>query len=158
MLRIIEEQEKGEKKEMHKKNKLKAIVAIVVALAFMLPTSAMFANSDDPQTLATTMVSVVPATKVVENGVQFDVFVYVEPGEPISSIGIDFIYFDETLLQVDAVALQGFFDPNPAIGSAGTIDNTNGKITDIYEFTTDASNVTAANNFFKIIYLTRISR
>ena len=137
---------------MHKKNKMKAIVTFVVALAFILPTSAMFANSSDPQTLATTMVSVVPATKVVENGETFDLYVYIEPGEPIAGVAIDYIYFDQTLLQVDAVVLEGFFDPNPTMGSAGTIDNINGEITGIYEFTTDASSVTAANNFLKITF------
>jgi len=43
------------------------------------------------------------------------------------------------------------------MGSAGTIDNVNGMITDIYEFTTDASTVTAANNYLKITFTADVS-
>jgi len=82
---------------MNKKNIYKAIVAIAVALAFILPTSAAFANSDNPLApLANTMVSVDPPTQAVEKGETFNVFVYIEPGDPVASVGIDFIYFDET--------------------------------------------------------------
>ena len=134
---------------MKKKGFWKATVVIIVALAFIVPGSSISAN----KTLDNAIVSVDPSTQVVENGETFDVFVYVDPTiYMVAGIGIDFIYFDEALLQVDAVTLEGFFDPNPTMGSAGTIDNINGEITDIYEFTTDASNVTAANNFLKITF------
>ena len=36
---------------MHKRNMFKAVIAIAVALAFMLPTSAVFANDDETSTL-----------------------------------------------------------------------------------------------------------
>jgi len=50
-----------------------------------------------------TIVSILPSVQTVEKGETFDVFVYIEPGEPVASVAIDFIYFDETLLQVTRV-------------------------------------------------------
>jgi len=65
---------------MHKNNKIKAVIAFAVALAFLAPGSAMFA-SDEATFIDETIVSIDPSTQKAEKGDPFTVDVYVVPGD-----------------------------------------------------------------------------
>ena len=123
-------------KEMQKNNKLKAIVAIAVTLAFILPTSAVFVN--DEATFVDTTVSIDPLTQTVDKETAFTVDVYVVPGEPIAGVQFD-LFFDETIIHaVSVVFPPGYiFEGHSVMRDIGTIDNVAGKIGYVYCSVTD---------------------
>jgi len=133
---------------MNKKNKVKAIVAFAVALAFILPTSAVFANEG---TLQTTVVSIDPSMQAVEKYDSFTVDVYVEPGEPISGVQAD-LYFDHTLIQAVSVVEGDIFSGYNTWFSPGTIDNVNGKIAYFYNTILDPVAVSDPGVFVTISF------
>jgi len=122
---------------MNKKNKLKAILAIAVALAFLVPTSAVFAN--DERTLAVQPVmSILPATLTKNIGDTFTVDVYIDPEDYlISGANVNLLSFNQTVIHATeptAVTFSNFFS-QPKLQGYGTVDNVAGKITGIYELT-----------------------
>ena len=118
-------------KEMNNKNKLKAIVAFAVALAFMVPTSAVFVNDD--VMLEDTTVSIDPAAQTVDKETSFTVDVYVVPSEPISGVQFD-LFFDETIIHaVSVVFPPGYiFEGHDVTKNPGIINNVNGEIMGVY--------------------------
>ena len=114
---------------MNKKNKLKAIVAIAVALAFLAPGSAVFAS--DEATFADTIVSIDPLTQTAEKGNSFTVDVFVEPGEAIAGVQLG-LYFDQTTIQADLVTEGDLFSGSTTLFEPGIIDNVAGTITGTY--------------------------
>jgi len=121
---------------MHKNNKIKAVIAFAVALAFLAPGSAVFA-SDEGTFADNTIVSIDPATLPVEKDMSFTVDVYVIPGdvtgnpEGITGVQCD-LYFNQTLIRADLVTEGDIFSGYNTWFGPGTIDNVNGKIDDIY--------------------------
>jgi len=116
---------------MHKRNKIKIIVAFAIALTFILPTSAIFVNDKGTLTLGDTIVSIDPSTQIVDKEESFTVDVYVEPGEPISGVQFD-LYFDQTIIQAVSVTEGDLFSGHTVIFEPGTIDNGNGTIKGVY--------------------------
>ena len=105
---------KNEDKNMNRKNiERKPIknfwiyaVAVAIAMMFLIPGSAVVANESD------VVKNVQSIINTIEQGETFDVDVYVDSNiQLVSGIAIDFIYFDETLLQANSVTYQNFFDP-----------------------------------------------
>jgi len=124
-------------KEMYKKNKIKAIVAFVVAVAFFMPASVAFANDERTLTVQPVM-SILPSTQTVEKDDLFTVDVYIDPEDYlISGANVDLLSFNQTVIQATspvAVTFSNFFAP-PKLQGYGTVDNVAGTITGIYELT-----------------------
>jgi len=114
-------------KEMYKKSMYNAIVAIAVAMAFVLPGSSVFAD-DEGTLLINTVVSIQPDAQTVEKGETFMFSVYVVPSEPIMTVAFDLLSFDPTLIQVDSI-VQGNLSGDWFSWVAPGIDNINGEIT-----------------------------
>jgi len=121
---------------MNRKNKINVIIAIIVALAFLIPTSAVFANNEE--TLVQPVMSILPATQTVEKDDLFTVDVYIDPEDyQISGANVNKLSFDPAIIQATspiAVTFTNFFAP-PKMQGFGTVDNVAGTITGIYELT-----------------------
>jgi len=138
---------------MHKKNRYKAIVAFVVALAFMLPTSAMFANDvTNDVTSQVTKVRFEPPSQTVETGETFTASYYIEPTDWIIGANFVNITFDPTLLQADSVTKGTFFGGKEIMFSGGAIDNTLGTISDGFALVLVADAVNADGSVFVISF------
>ena len=141
----------NEKKiEKKPKRNLCIVMTIAIALAFLVPTSAVFANvilQDD------TIISVDPATQTVNNGDSFTVDIYVVPGEPVCGVEIFKIYYDENVITATGVtyASPSFFDPYDTMTMPPDL-SVPGVITGIAEFTMDTSTVTDSNVFCTISF------
>ena len=72
---------------------------------FLIPTF------DDP-----TIVRMAPLNKTAYIGEPFSVSIYVEPGEPIIAIVVDYLYFDPNFLQVTDTQWDLFFSGAPSPG------------------------------------------
>ena len=136
---------------MHKENKLKAVVAIAVALAFMLPTAAVFAND---VVLANTKVRFEPPSQTVEKAETFDASYYIEPTDYIMGANFVTISFDPTLLQANSVTEGDFFDSvgGAMMFSGGTINNTAGTIKDGYALVLAGNAVNTNGSLFVISF------
>jgi len=124
---------------MHKRNKIKAIVAFAVALAFIMPASAVFANDGVATLTVQPVMSILPATQTKNVGNVFTVDVYIDPEDYlISGANLELSSFNPAVIQATepvAVTFTDFFPP-PKLQGFGTVDNVAGKITGIYELTT----------------------
>jgi len=145
---------KLEKKSI--KNFWKVALVASVTLAFMLQGSAVFANIEYGNTLGdigtrpTTIVSILPSAQTVEKGETFTISVYVEPAEDIIGVVVDYLYFDQTLIQANSVTEGDLFDPHVTFFNGGTVDNVAGMITDVYGLTVPVINVTEFGTFCTI--------
>ena len=79
---------------------------------------------------AKTVVSVIPSSKVVHGNESFTINITVNPIEPIAGVQFD-LYFNSSLLIANSVTEGDLFAGHSAYFDNGTIDNTNGNITDV---------------------------
>ena len=122
---------------MNRKNKIKAIVAFAVALAFLAPGSAVFAS--DESTFGDTIVSIDPLTQTVDKEKSFTVDVLIDPdiyhpdGDGASGAQFD-LFFDETIIHaVSVVFPPGYiFEGHDVTKNPGIINNVNGEIMGVY--------------------------
>ena len=130
---------------MNRKNKIKAIVAFAVALAFLAPTSAVFANDEGTlQLLVQPEMSILPATQTVNVGNSFTVDVYIDTKDfSITGANVDLLSFDASIIQAEevgdpphaSVTFNDFFGGASTFTMFGTVDNVAGTITGILEAT-----------------------
>ncbi len=90
---------------MNKKNMLKAVIVVAVALAFLMPGSAAITNekNGNKNNRGNTVVSISPSTQNVEIGQRFYVDVYVETGELIIGTNVGSSLFDPDPIQANSV-------------------------------------------------------
>jgi len=133
---------------MKRKSIFKAVVAIIVALVFVMPVSVAFANIELTLQIQPKM-SILPATQTVHKDDSFTVDVYIDPKDyQIVGANVDMLSFDSTVIQATepmAVTFQDFFGSAVVYRLPGTIDNVAGTITGIGEVTTPFAPTNTAN-------------
>jgi hypothetical protein len=141
-------------KQKKKNTNYKAIVAVVVALAFVLPGSAAFANTNSlpGAPLANTSVSISPLMQDVDKGETFYVNISVEPGEPIMGVSVGSLSFNPALIHANSVTEGNLFAGHTTFFIAGTINNTVGTIIDIAVVTIPAAGVSNLGTFCRISF------
>jgi len=104
---------------------------IILTLSFLtLLTASCQAN----------LIEVSPPYQFQHTGHSFDVVIYCIPSQPVKSFEMR-ISFDPSLLQANSVSPGTFFNGHPTFFSAGTINNTAGKIIDIYDLIIGQGNI-----------------
>ena len=89
----------------------KVVVAVIVALVFLLPGSAAFTHmkSSDVRPLVDTIVSISPAMQDVDTGETFTVDIYVVPGQPIIGMSVGSLSFNPALIHANSVTEGNLF-------------------------------------------------
>jgi len=128
---------------MNKKSIFKAIVSITVALAFLVPTSAVFANDK-------TNVRFDPPSQTVGIGETFTASVYVEPKELVIGVNFVTITFDPAYLQANEVTEGTLFGGDAFMFEGGTIDNVAGTISEGFACVKVENNVSTPGSIFVI--------
>ena len=144
-------------------NKYKAVLAVAVALALILPGVAVVANNvpeggaQPTDIRANTQISIIPSAQIVEKGETFTVSVWGYPSEPINGISFDTLHFDETLIQANSpVVFDEFFAPAATLTSATlgllVIDNVLGEIRVVFEGMMGSGGVNTSGSFVTISF------
>jgi hypothetical protein len=97
-----------------------------------------------------TIVSVLPSIQTIGNGEPFEITIYIEPIEPIKGINFDYLYFNETIININSVLYENYFDPYNTYPSSPIIDNINGEIRFVYELIIGPGSVAADGIFVTI--------
>jgi PGF-pre-PGF domain-containing protein len=102
---------------------------------------------------AQTLVSISPSTQHIDEGQNFVISVYVvpEPDAPASGAQLN-MQFDSSLVNVVSITEGNLLDQDGAntLFSAGTIDNSQGTVTDVYALILGKSNITTPGIFVNI--------
>ncbi|HJH28804.1 MAG TPA: PGF-pre-PGF domain-containing protein [Methanosarcinaceae archaeon] len=100
---------------------------------------------------AQTLVIISPSTQQIDEGKNFVISVYVGPDAPVSGAQFN-LQFDSSLVNVVSVTEGNFFnqDGGSTIFNSGTIDNSQGTITDVYALIIGKSNATTPGIFANI--------
>jgi len=130
-----------------KRNLCIAIIAIAVALAFLVPTSAVFANDVN---LTITNVRFDPPSQTVEKGETFTVSYYVEPTDWVIGANFVTITFDPILLEANEVTEGTLFGGDAFLFEGGTIDNVAGTISEGFACVKVENNVSTPGSIFVI--------
>ena len=113
----------------------------------------MISGCCDPEE---TIVSVSPANLIVSPNESFTLFIFCQPHQAIKSYELS-ISFDETLLQVNEVVEGDLFDGLTTFFNAGTIDNENGRIKQVYGLIIGPGNVTESGSLVEISFTSQNS-
>ena len=131
---------------MQKYNPLRIGTALIVLVLFIgmsiIPSTVGVDKSSMPTFVDPTIVSIQPPTQVVEKGESFAVSVYIEPGEPIIGVSVEYLYFDPALIHANWVSEGNLFEPWYWLFDYDSIDNVNGEITGMFGFTIPIVGVT----------------
>ena len=100
---------------------------------------------------AQTLVNISPSTQQIDEGENFMIGVYVEPDAPISGAAFD-LQFNSSLVNVVSITEGNLLNQDGAstLFSAGTIDNSQGTVTDVYATIFGKSNITTSGIFANI--------
>ena len=100
---------------------------------------------------AQTLVSISPSTQQIDEGQNFVISIYVEPDAPASGAQFN-LQFDSSLVNVVSITEGDLLNQDGAstIFSSGTIDNSQGTVTDVYALILGKSNVTSSSIFANI--------
>ena len=100
---------------------------------------------------AQTLVSISPLTQQIDEGQNFVIQVYVEPDAPVSGAQLS-LQFDSSLVNVVSITEGNLLNQDGAstIFSVGTIDNSQGTVTDVYALILGKSNITTSGIFANI--------
>lgn len=98
-----------------------------------------------------TSISFSPEFLSVAPNESFTLLVYCQPYQPIKSYELS-ISFDENLIQVDSVIEGDFFEGHTTFFNDGTIDNTHGKIEQIYGLIIGQGNVSESGTLVEVSF------
>jgi hypothetical protein len=128
-------------------NILRRILEIFILLFIGIIVSTSLIGITSAQTLA----SISPSTQQIDEGQNFVISVYVEPDTHVSGAQFN-LQFDSSLVNVVRITEGDLLNQNgdSTLFNAGTIDNSQGTVTDIYALIFGKSNVTTSGIFANI--------
>lgn len=112
-------------------------------LSFILLFSVITCSAED------TTVRITPSQQLVSPGDSFSFNVTCTPGQPVKSFELK-LCFDPSLMSVSSVSEGLFFDGFDTFFNDGDIDNTNGKITDVYNLILGQGNVSSEQSMITV--------
>ncbi len=123
----------------------------ILTFLFLLFTGIIVSTGLIGVVSAQTLVSISPSTQQIDEGQNFVISVYVEPDAPASGAQFN-LQFDSSLVNVISVTEGDLFNQAGAttIFDDGTIDNSQGTVTDVYAFILGKSNITTPGIFVNI--------
>jgi len=123
----------------------------ILTFLFLLFTGIIVSTSLIGIASAQTLVSISPSTQQIDEGQNFVISIYVEPDAPASGAQFN-LQFDSSLVNVVSVTEGDLFNQDGAntFFRSGTIDNSQGTITDVYALIFGKSNVTSSGIFANI--------
>lgn len=123
----------------------------ILTFLFLLFTGIIVSTGLIGVVSAQTLVSISPSTQQIDEGQNFVISVYVEPDAPVSGAQFN-LQFDSSLVNVVSITEGDLLNQDGAstIFSSGTIDNSQGTITDVYALILGKSNVTSSGIFANI--------
>ena len=131
---------------MNRNKNKRTVLSGIIALTLFLPFIILI--SDQGTCLENeTIISVDPSETTVDKGETFVISIHVEPGVPIIGLSFDNLYFNPEIVQANSVTEGTLFNPHETFFNPGTIDNVNGKITDVYGLTVPATSITEQGDF-----------
>ncbi len=119
----------------------------ILTFLFLLFTGIIVSTSLIGVVSAQTLVSISPSTQQLDEGQNFVISVYVVPEPDVPASGAQFtLQFDSSLVNVISVTEGDLFNQAGAttIFDAGTIDNSQGIVTDVYALILGKSNITTS--------------
>jgi hypothetical protein len=126
--------------------KINSVVIAVLIGAVMLIASPM-GSADDFDTL----VGVDPVSQTVAPGETFTVNVSCVPGQPVKALELK-LSFDASLVQANSVTEGDIFDGYTTFFNAGTIDNNEGNIVNVYGLILGQGNVSDPGSFVTLSF------
>ena len=123
----------------------------ILTFLFLLFTGIFVITSLIGIVSAQTLVSISPSTQQIDEGDNFVISVNVVPDAPTSGAQFN-LQFDSSLVNVVSVTEGNLLDQDGAstIFSPGTIDNSQGTVTDVYALILGKSNITTSGIFVNI--------
>ena len=125
----------------------------ILTFLFLLFTGIIVSTSLIGVVSAQTLVSISPSTQQIDEGQNFAISVYVVPelDAPASGAQLN-MQFDSSLVNVVSITEGNLLDQDGAstLFSAGTIDNSQGTVTDVYALILGKSNITTSGIFVNI--------
>ncbi len=123
----------------------------ILTFLFLLFTGLIVSTSLIGVVSAQTLVSISPLTQQIDEGQSFTISVYVEPDAPASGGQLN-LQFDNSLVNVINITEGNLLNQDGAstIFNSGTIDNSQGTVTDVYAVILGKSNVTSSGTFLSI--------
>lgn len=102
---------------------------------------------------ADSVVSISPSTQEVYANQNFDVYINIEPDQPIAGAQLD-ILFDGNMLSANNVVDEGFFEQGGAMSIfiGGTVDNPQGKINGLFAVTLGQVEISTSGTFVHITF------
>lgn len=126
----------------------------VIALNITLLMTIFFAALIVPVHAANTSVRVDPALQTVSYGSTFTIDIYCTPTQSIKSFELKVIY-NPNLIRATSVTKGTIFGSYTTFFSAGTIDNTAGTISNIYDLILGTGSVSSSGTFVRISFTAR---
>jgi hypothetical protein len=115
---------------------------VLLVMSLMIPFLLVHTTPLVADPFADTLVSVIPNNTVVGPAQFIELDIYCAPGQPVKSFEFK-LQFDPSLLQANVVSEGNIFTGYSTFFNAGTIDNIQGTIIDIYGLIMGAGNVSS---------------
>ena len=127
-------------------SKTKKIVFTLFVISFFVFSSTTIVGGDPDNSI-----SVSPINQTVSPQQTFDVDIYCTPSEPIKAFELT-VLFDESILRAVSVSEGNIFNDFETFFNSGTIDNINGKISEIYGLILGKGTTTEPGTFITISF------
>ncbi|MBD3405628.1 MAG: hypothetical protein GF411_05800, partial [Candidatus Lokiarchaeota archaeon] len=123
--------------------KLRHCVLFLFILSVLFLFSISICSADE------SIVSITPSQQIVSPGDSFSFNVTCNPGDPVKSYEFK-LQFDPSLMSISSVSEGLFFNGFTTFFNDGDIDNTNGKLTNVYNLILGSGNVTSEHSLITV--------
>ena len=127
-------------------SKTKKMFFTLFVISFFVFSSSLIVGGDPDNSI-----SVSPINQIVGPQQTFDVDIYCAPSEPIKAFELS-VLFDRSVLQAVSVSEGNIFNDFETFFNSGTIDNINGKISEVYGLILGKGNTTEPGTFITISF------